>query len=413
MEWLLVELERAAEIRGGATPRRDDAAYWNGDIPWLTPTDLPAVGAGVTDVETTAEAITQDGLESCSASLLPVGTVLFSSRASIGKVGIASVPLATNQGFANLIPGPGVESRYLAWTLHFHSERIAGLAGSTTFKEVTKSALKRFQIPLPPPSEQRRIVEILDQADRLRRLRAEADAKAGRILTALFIRMFGDPATNPMGWPRMSLGSQSTIVTGNTPSTKEPEYYGGSLPWARPADLDESPLVKKTARQLSAKGRTAARIVPANAVLVVCIGATLGKVGLAGVEMAINQQINAVLPSATLIPEFLFVQLALSADRLRARSTKSTLPILNKSQFSSHEVLVPPAELQETFARAARATMWTQSVQATSLGDLDRLFTVLLQRSFSGDLTTSWREAHMTELLQEMEQQAKTLAEAG
>ncbi|MGH3090658.1 MAG: restriction endonuclease subunit S, partial [Rubrobacteraceae bacterium] len=132
----MVELDRAAEIRGGATPRRDNPDYWGGDVPWLTPTDLPPVGAGVIEVGATAEAITEDGLASCSASLLPPGTVLFSSRATIGKIGIAVVPLATNQGFANLIPRLGVESRYLAWCLHFHADRIAGLAGTTTFKEV-------------------------------------------------------------------------------------------------------------------------------------------------------------------------------------------------------------------------------------------------------------------------------------
>ena len=201
IEWPMVELDHAAEIRGGATPRRDNPDYWGGNVPWLTPTDLPPVGAGITDVETTADAITDDGRASCSASLLPPGAVLFSSRATIGKIGIAVVPLATNQGFANLIPRPGVESHYLAWCLHCHADRIAGLAGTTTFKEVPKSALKRFRIPLPAPSEQRRIVEILDQADRLRSLRAEADAKANSILPALFIQMFGDPVRNPMKWP--------------------------------------------------------------------------------------------------------------------------------------------------------------------------------------------------------------------
>ena len=196
----MVELGNVAELRGGATPRRDNATYWGGDIPWVTPTDLPARGAGIADVDDPADSITDAGLASCPARVLPPSTVMFSSRASIGKIGIATVPLTTNQGFINLIPHRGLESRYLAWCLHFHADRIADLAGSTTFKEVSKSTLKRFRIPFPSLSEQRRIVKVLDQADRLRRLRVEAGAKANRILPALFIKMFGDPATNPMGW---------------------------------------------------------------------------------------------------------------------------------------------------------------------------------------------------------------------
>ena len=129
MVWPTIELGSSTEIRGGATPRRDNPVYWNGDIPWVTPTDLPPLGEGIVDVKSTADAITEEGLDSCSVSLLPPGTVLFSSRASIGKIGIAAVSLTTNQGFANLIPGPDLESRYLAWCLHFHADRISGLAG--------------------------------------------------------------------------------------------------------------------------------------------------------------------------------------------------------------------------------------------------------------------------------------------
>ena len=236
-DWPMDELGSAAEIRGGATPRRDNAAYWGGDIPWVTPTDLSAPGAGIADVEITADAITGEGLATCPARILPPPTVMFSSRASIGKIGIATVPLTTNQGFINLIPRRGLESRYLAWCLHFHADRIADLAGSTTFKEVSKSALKRFRIPFPPFSEQRRIIEILDQADRLRRLRAETDARANRILPALFIKMFGDPATNPMGWPIRRIGDVCNIVSGATPKTNRPEFWGGGVPWATPKDL--------------------------------------------------------------------------------------------------------------------------------------------------------------------------------
>ena len=104
MKWPILALEQIATITGGSTPSRERAEYWNGSIPWLTPTDLPMPGEGIADVRDTASKITDEGLAAISAQLLPVGTVLFSSRATIGKLGISSVPLATNQGFANFIP---------------------------------------------------------------------------------------------------------------------------------------------------------------------------------------------------------------------------------------------------------------------------------------------------------------------
>lgn len=236
MNWVTPQLRDIADIVGGSTPRRNREEFWGGDILWLTPTDLPAPGSGVVDVSETASRITQEGLDSCSASLLPEGTVLFSSRATIGKVGIAAKPLATNQGFANFLPKKGVDSRYLAYTLMFHRDQIAGLAGSTTFKEVSKSALKPFRIPLPPPSEQRRIVEILDQADALRKKRAEADKIADRILPALFYKMFGDPATNPKDLRKKKLGDLIKVRSGAflpaksmAPDGQYPVYGGNGI----------------------------------------------------------------------------------------------------------------------------------------------------------------------------------------
>ena len=193
MKWPTPALGQIATITGGSTPSRTQEEYWNGSIPWLTPTDLPMPGKGIVDVSDTAGKITEEGLAAISARLLPVGTVLFSSRATIGKLGISRVPLATNQGFANFIPKKFVDAKYLAYCLLHYTAEITALAGSTTFKEVTKTALKKFKVPLPALSEQHRIVEILDQADALRQKRAEADAKAARILPALFYKMFGDP----------------------------------------------------------------------------------------------------------------------------------------------------------------------------------------------------------------------------
>ncbi|MCI0563691.1 MAG: restriction endonuclease subunit S, partial [Nitrososphaera sp.] len=211
MKWLTVRLDEIASIVGGSTPQRNREDFWDGDIPWVTPTDLPMPGEGIAKVTETKDRITKSGLASCSTQLLPTGTVLFSSRATIGKLGIAGIPLATNQGFANFIPKACIDSRFLAYSLHYHTEGIAALAGKTTFKEVSRGNLKHYRIKLPPLSEQRRIVEILDQADALRKKRAEADVKAERILPALFYKMFGDPVTNPMKWPSGKLGAFGTL----------------------------------------------------------------------------------------------------------------------------------------------------------------------------------------------------------
>lgn len=155
--WVLANLGCLAELVGGGTPERKRAEFYDGGIiPWATPTDIQP--ERILTVRETSTRITELGLRKSSARVLPVGTVLFSSRASIGKIGIAAIPMATNQGFANLIPFECVDSRYLAYCLRRFTKEIRALASGTTYLEVSKSALREFAVPVAPLPEQRRIV---------------------------------------------------------------------------------------------------------------------------------------------------------------------------------------------------------------------------------------------------------------
>ena len=326
MKWPMYPLERIAEVAGGSTPKRSRSEYWDGNIPWVTPTDLPMPGSGIAEVYDTVYHITEKGLRSCAAKLLPVGTVLYSSRATIGKIGIARVPIATNQGFANFIPKPGIESKYLAYALLYFTPEIASLAGSTTFKEVRRGALKKYKLPLPPLSEQRRIVEILDQADALRKKRAEADAKAARILPALFYRMFGDPATNPKGWPKRRLGELCRIVSGATPRTNIPEYWNGEIPWVTPKDLSSRDfLLKKTERKISQAGFDSCSTVmlPEGSVLL-SSRAPIGLIAIAGIRVCTNQGFKSFICGEDINPWYLFAWLKINAHYLNSLGRGAT-----------------------------------------------------------------------------------------
>lgn len=150
-----------ARLVGGGTPRRDRQEFYEGGtIPWATPTDIDQ--DRILAINQTGTRITNLGLSKSSAQLLPAGTVLFSSRASIGKIAIAALPIATNQGFANFIPSDGLDAWYLAYCLRRFTEEIRALASGTTYLEVSKAALREFAIPTAPLPEQRRIAARID-----------------------------------------------------------------------------------------------------------------------------------------------------------------------------------------------------------------------------------------------------------
>ena len=407
-----------ATIVGGSTPSRNKDEFWGGDIAWLTPTDLPMPGCGIAGVDNTASKITGEGLASISAQLLPVGTVLFSSRATIGKLGISRIPLATNQGFANLIPKDVIDAKYLAYVLQYFTGDIAALAGSTTFKEVNKTALRRFQIPLPAKSEQRQIVEILDQADALRRRRAEADEKAARILPALFYKMFGDPATWA-GLPNEALGDLVDMQGGGTPSKKRPDYWGNGFPWISAKDMKQDFLhdAQDYITQLAIE-ETSSRLIGPNAILVVVRGMILARyvpLAVNSVPMAINQDIKALsVKDKRISPLYLFAALKAAGQLLLARvgTAAHGTRKLDTDQLLSLPVRIPGDREHEVFLT------WFDRLRDQALKrevvspQIDSLFSILLHRAFSGDLTAKWREAHMKEVVAEMEVQAKALESA-
>ena len=159
--WPMVSLgdQTLFRIESGGTPKSDEPTYWGGGVPWATLVDLPQSDF-ITQLTCTERTISEEGLKNSSAKLLPVGTVLVSSRATIGRVAIARIPTATNQGFKNIViqDHSRVLPEFVAYMMKFLTPRLEALATGGTFKEFSKSALSSIEIPIPPIDAQRQIV---------------------------------------------------------------------------------------------------------------------------------------------------------------------------------------------------------------------------------------------------------------
>ena len=152
------------EVVGGATPSTKVSSYWGGDISWISPKDL--AGYGKRYISYGERNITQEGLDSCSAIMLPKGTILFSSRAPIGYTAIASQPLCTNQGFKSVVPNRDTDSLFLYYLLKSNAQQIASHGSGTTFKEISGKAMREIELSVPTDKgEQKKIASILDSID--------------------------------------------------------------------------------------------------------------------------------------------------------------------------------------------------------------------------------------------------------
>ncbi len=159
--WTIVSLSDIGEIISGGTPSTAVPEYWNGDINWISPADLSGYPGKY--ISKGKKSITPLGLQKSSAKLMPKGSVLFSSRAPIGYVAIASSELCTNQGFKSIIPNKMISNDYLYYFLKYAKKQAEDLASGTTFKEISLSYFAKIRIPVPPLDEQHRIVTKIEE----------------------------------------------------------------------------------------------------------------------------------------------------------------------------------------------------------------------------------------------------------
>jgi type I restriction enzyme S subunit len=162
--WTESRLDQLAHISSGGTPSRDIGEFWGGDIPWVTPTDITACHTNY--VSETTDRITKKGLLSSAAKLLPTGTILLTSRATVGVSRIASTALTTNQGFKNLIPQPHVDGTFLFYQVQRQRGAFERYAAGSTFPEINKKDTARVLIAHPlDKATQQRIASVLSCID--------------------------------------------------------------------------------------------------------------------------------------------------------------------------------------------------------------------------------------------------------
>ncbi len=209
VNWTNVKINDIATLRGGGTPSRAEKSYFGGKLPWVTPSDLPAAG-NVKVLGDVAEGLTESGLNNSSAKVVPTNSVLFSSRASIGKICVTDRTCATNQGFINLTPNnEKVTPWFLAYLLSYHTKNLIGLAGKTTFPEISRKKFGAYEVAVPSLEEQNKIVALIQECflkvDEIDALRSQAVQDASKIEFSLFHDALID-GVRDQGWPIFCLG---------------------------------------------------------------------------------------------------------------------------------------------------------------------------------------------------------------
>lgn len=340
----MTTLSHFCDVTMGQAP---DGATYN-----TTEVGLPLI-AGASDLGETTPVLSR--WTSAPTQTCEKGDIILCIRATIGNRNWADQRYCLGRGVAGLRAKTNkMDQRYLWHWIAVSTPRLIQTARGATFLQVSRRDIE--SLPCSPPKsldEQRRIADILDKADAIRRKRKQAIALTEELLRSAFLEMFGDPVTNPKGWPVKPLNNLGRITTGNTPSRTVPEYFGDNIEWIKSDNINTpSHYLTKATEGLSACGRAIGRTVPAGSTLITCIAGSpdcIGNVALADREVAFNQQINAVTPHANADYRFIYTLILVGKRLVQAASTNSMKGMVSKGKLEEVQVPSPPFKLQNQF----------------------------------------------------------------
>ncbi|MBT4446005.1 restriction endonuclease subunit S, partial [archaeon] len=340
------------------------------------------------EIETTKESITQEGYSSCSTKILPVESVLFTSRASIGKIAITKNEMCTNQGFKSFVCGEKILPNFLYYCLRYYTPQLERLGSGSTFKEISMTSISKFKIPVPPLEAQKKIVSILERADALRQKRKKANEDTKKLVQSIFFEMFGNPITNEKDYEIKNLSEISVKITDGTHKT--PLYVNRGVPFLRVTDLTKSNLSKKfitkEEHELLIK-----RCKPEKNDILYTKNGTIGiaKVVDWDYEFSVFVSLCLIKPNLKIIrPIFLetFLNTPFALHQAKSNSKKGTITNLHLIDIRRMKIPLPSLSEQDFLIKRIMKIKFIEEKQLQSIKDMNKLFKALLQKAFTGEL---------------------------
>ena len=388
-KWKTVALGEVAKIVSGATPKTDKSEFWGGNIPWVTPADL-SNHQGI-NFGGSCKKLTEKGYKSCSATMLPIGSILFSSRAPIGHSAVTTFPVCTNQGFKNLIPNDKLDPVFGFFTLKYLTPQIISLGRGATFAEVTKEIMEEIEIPLPDLPTQKRLSALLTRADRLRRLHRFALARCEEMLETAFLEKFAseDFPTTSVEALTTGKGSMRTGPFGSQLLVSE--FVESGIAVLGIDNAVQNRFAWDQRRFITeAKYRDLKRYTVKPRDILITLMGTCGRCAVVpdNIPTAINTKhlCCVTIDQQKCLPLYLqgaFLFHPAVRHQLGVAKKGAIMDGLNMEIISNLEIPVPPLPLQKQFAHLAQHHERLRRQHTSALQHSTHLFQTLLHQTFS------------------------------
>ncbi|WP_338463105.1 restriction endonuclease subunit S (plasmid) [Synechococcus elongatus IITB7] len=387
-DWDVVFLDQVAKRGSGHTPNKKHPEYWNGDIKWVSLADSSSLDRLY--ISDTYAKITREGIANSSAVIHPVGTVVLSRDAGVGKSAIMQVDMAVSQHFMAWHCSNNLNNHFLYYWLQAEKKTFERIADGSTIKTIGLAYFKDLKIPYPSIPEQRAIAQALSDVDALIAGLERLIAKKRDIKQAAMQQLLTGQTRLPsfdQEWEIRSLSNLADIRSGGTPRTGDPKAWDGEIPWCTPTDitaLDGKKYLLTTNRTITYHGlnNSSAEIIPSLSI-VMTSRATIGECAINLVPMATNQGFKNFVPFDWTDGEFLYYLISSQKSNFISQCSGSTFLEIGKGSLLHYQVLVPPSKAE-------------QSAIAEVLSDMDAELSALEDRLAK---TRQIKQGMMQELL--------------
>lgn len=364
-DWDVKCLGELASITAGGTPRRSNPLYWNGDIPWVTTTEID-----FHTIDIAEQFITKEGLNNSAAKILPQGTLLmalYGQGKTRGKAGVLGIEAATNQACAAISLHRDVCGNFVLHFLRSQYEVIRNLSNSGSQKNLNNSLVRAVQIRLPSKAEQEKIAEVLCDMDALIESLEQMIVKKRYRKQGTMQELLTGKKRLPgfsSKWEVKLLDTISEIRSGGTPSTNQAEFWDGNVLWCTPTDITALKGFKyltHTSRAISDRGLkcSSAELIPAGSILMTS-RATIGECAINVVPVATNQGFKNFTPFQNTDGDFLYYLLQTKKQEFISLCGGSTFLEIGKNKLASFEIELPKEKSEQIAIATVLSDMDTE-----------------------------------------------------
>lgn len=358
MNWRKVSIGELGRIVTGKTPPTGNREFYDGEYPFITPTDLDWQSY---IVRSTHSSVTELARDRNKNQFIPANSTVFTCIGNtIGKCGLSAADCLTNQQINSVVPADKHDPKFVYYLLNYHRPQIRslGLGNGAAQPIINKTTFSEVKVSVPATlDDEQRIATILSAYDDLiennRRRIALLEEAARQLYKEWFVR-FRFPGHEhvkiidgvPEGWSNARVADLGLVVTGKTPSKRVEENFGSDIPFIKTPDMHGQTLIVSSEEWLSERGANSQlnKTLPTGSVLVSCIG-TIGVVAMTTTPAQTNQQINAVVPRHARWQFFVYFILEAIRPQLEAMGGGATMANVNKSKFEGVPIIIASNDL--------------------------------------------------------------------